>query len=437
MFGRSLPKLLALFFSPFLLCIQFSLAEESAEDTADSIAAVAAEESDQGDNSATEEKQEYDALFGSWSGLRDQWAESGVTVEAVVTGDVMGLVSGGLDRGLYQTFAYQLTATVDTAAAGMWENGTFMFSGIALTGQPLNSYVGDYQWSNNIDSFGVDTLQIYEAWYEHSFLDGDVSILFGMHDYNSDFYYLDYASVLIQSSFGFGVDVSQVTNSTYPVTSLATRLRVQPTKNSYAAFAVYDAVPGSPNNYGRTTVSVSKKDGYFYAGEVGLTSDEEESVTDYFKVAVGGWFQTTDFVDYADKERSNNGGAYIIGERKVFSEEEDPGQGLGVFGQFGIAPGSRNFIGQYIGAGVHYTGLLPCRDQDIFAAGVASAMHGNQYLDQIPDSRRAETALEVSYRFNVGHGIAIQPDVQYIVNPGLTTEQNHAVVVGTRIDINF
>jgi porin len=382
-------------------------------------------------------EQEYDALFGSWGGLKDSLLESGITIEAAVTGNIMGLVSGGLDRGIYQTFAYQLTTTIDSESAGLWSNGTFLFSGLALTGGPLHNKVGDYQWSSNIDSYGVDTLQLYEAWYEHSFMEGKLTVLAGLHEYNSDFYSLDYASTLINSSFAFGPEVSQVGNSTYPITSLAARVRIQPTENSYLALAVYDGVPGNPKNYGRTSVILEKKDGLFYAAEAGITSTEEDSVTDYFKLAVGGWYQTTNFIDYADRERSNNSGAYIIAERKILSEESDPAQGLGVFGQFGLAQGDRNFIAQYLGAGLHYTGLICGRDLDIATFGVASAMHGDDYLNDIEGSVRAETALEASYRINLGHGIAIQPDVQYIVNPGLTTDENHAVVVGTRIDIIF
>lgn len=431
--GSSLQGIAAFLLSPLLLNIHQALCEDQ------ELAPVAeiAVESPGEPEAAAAEPEEHNALFGSWGGLKDKWAESGVTVEAVVTGDIMGLVSGGIDRGLYQTFAYQLTTSVDTETAGLWKNGTFVVSGLALTGQPLNQVVGDYQWSNNIDSYGVDTLQLYEAWYEHSFADGAVTVLFGLHDYMSDFYYLEYGIPMIQSSFSFGPELSQVTNSTYPVTSLAARIRIQPTDNSYLALAAFDGVPGSPNNYGRTTVSVSRKDGVFYAAEVGLTATEEEAETDYYKVALGGWLQTTDFVDWGERERSDNGGGYVIGERKIFAEEEDPAQGLGIFGQFGLTQGDRNFIARYIGAGLNYTGLIPGRNEDMTMFGVASAHHGSQYLEEVDGSLRAETAIELSYRYECGHGIAVQPDFQYIINPGLVTERNHAMIVGTRIDVNF
>jgi porin len=283
---------------------------------------------------------------------------------------------------------------------------------------------------------GSDTVTLYEAFYEHSFMDGNLTLLGGLHDYNSEFYVLDYALTLLNSSFGFGPELSQTVNSTYPVTAPAFRVRYQPTGNSYVMAAAYDGVPGKPGDYKGTHIILNKNDGIFYAAEMGLTSTEEDTPVNYYKIALGGWYRSTDYTDYADVERSDDGGAYIIGERKIYSEE-DPRQGLGVFGQFGTAPGDRNFVAKYYGAGFNYTGLLPGRDLDIAALGVASAHHGGQYLSFDQGAATAETALELTYRAPIAYGLTLQPDILYIINPGLHKDINHALVLGSRIEVMF
>ena len=378
--------------------------------------------------------EEESGLFDDWGGAKSALEESGIAVEGVIIGDIAGVVSGGRKNEGVHTVLYSLGIETDTAEAGLWENGTFVINLVGITGGPIYEKVGDFQFTSNIDALGQDTFNLYEAWYEHSFLDRNLTWLNGMHDYNSEFYALDYSAVLLNASFGFGIELSQTGNSTYPVTGLASRIRYQPTETSYVMFAVYDGIPGSPRNPKGTHVHLSQDDGLFYAAEAGVTSTEEDTPTDYFKLALGGWYRTTDYTDYRDIERSSNGGGYIIGERKLFTEE-DPSQGLGAFFQVGATQGDRNVIGQYLGLGIHYTGLLPCRDGDVLAIGMAHARRGTSYKDVDPLLTKTETTFEWSYRADIGHGIAIQPDIQYVINPGASDELDNALVLTARIEV--
>jgi carbohydrate-selective porin OprB len=38
-------------------------------------------------------------LLGGWNGARDAWSARGLDLEAVVSSDVLGVVSGGIDEG--------------------------------------------------------------------------------------------------------------------------------------------------------------------------------------------------------------------------------------------------------------------------------------------------------------------------------------------------
>ncbi len=100
-------------------------------------------------------------------------------------------------------------------------------------------------------------------------------------------------------------------------------------------------------------------------------------------------------------------------------------------------PGGRNIVSKYIGGGLHYTGLIPGRDEDVTAFGVASALTGTQYTDNVEGARRAETAIELTHRIPLMPGEALQPDLQYIVRPGFNSDVSHAMIVGARLDVVF
>ncbi len=275
-----------------------------------------------------------------------------------------------------------------------------------------------------------------EGWYEHKLFNGEVSALFGLHDYNSDFYALDYASTLVNSSFGIGVDATQIGVSVYPVTALGTRVKYNPNDNFYLQGALYDGVPGDPEHTHGTRVKFDSGDGAFYAYELGTVASEEESKTAYYKLALGGWFHTAKFETYAGEEKKRNFGYYFIGESSILREDDDA-QGLGVFAQFGYADPNKNQTGFYFGSGFQYVGAVPTRDEDILSFGLAHARNSQRFTNLNEGFERAETALEVSYIVSVTPYLSLQPDLQYIVNPGTDKALDNAFVGIFRTQVAF
>ena len=53
------------------------------------------------------------------------------------------------------------------------------------------------------------------------------------------------------------------------------------------------------------------------------------------------------------------------------------------------------------------------------------------------DPERHETALELTYRAQITDWFGLQPDIQYIINPGLDSELDNAFVYGFRFDVVF
>lgn len=366
-------------------------------------------------------------LLGDWGGKRSALAAQGFDFEFVATVDVLGTVDGGLDEGFEAPGNFDLVMSVDTGAAGWWQNGTFNFYFLGNAGGDPSTRTGDYQVASNIEA--PNTFKLYEAWYEHRFANERVSVLVGLHDLNSEFYVTEHGLLFLNSSFGIGPEIGQAVPSFFPTTSPAVRLRVAPTTNTYVIAAVYDGVPGDPADPYGTEVAFDDGDGVFGIGEIGLIG----SGTTYYKLGLGGWITTAQFDDFAGDSHNDNAGIYLIGERDLW--RADDGRGIGVFAQLGFADEEMNQTGTYAGAGINWTGPLPSRPTDVAGFAVAHARNGDDFRAANPGIERAETALEWTYLIPAAPWLNIQPDVQYVIDPGTDPTLDNAVVVGFRVQV--
>ena len=379
-------------------------------------------------------------LLGDWGGMRPAMEEKGLTAEAVLTTDLLYNTRGGVrERGTILGNV-DLTFNLDTAKAGWWENGTFFlyFLGNFNSNGPMTEIVGDVQASSNIEA--DKEFKLYEAWYEHRFGGDRLSLLAGLHDYNSEFDVVEYGALFIHSSFGISADISQTGPSIFPTTSLGMRLKAQPTENSYLLAALYDGVPGDPNDPPRTAIILKEEDGVFAALEGGLTTGQPGE-KEYFKIGLGAWLHTADVENFDGNPKGTNRGYYLVAEKTLYAEKAE-GQGLGGFIQLGWADDDWNQIGHYWGVGLTYTGLLPGRDRDSAGIAVASAANGDKFRDfmnsvELTPVDYAETAIEVTYRAEVFPWLHVQPDFQYIINPGMDPSLKNAFQVGARVEVIF
>ncbi len=358
----------------------------------------------------------------------------GTSFQVTSTTDFVANLAGGLSRKSTVLENLDLIFNLDTAEAGLWEHGKFKFYGLVDGGGNISMLTGAMQVNSNIDA--PTTAKLYEAYYEHEMLDGRLTVLAGLHNYNSEFDVAEFAGLFLNASFGIGQDVAQSGPSIFPTTSLALRFRGQLTDRIYALLGVYDGVPGDASNTSGTHIRLSRADGLYYAGEVGLHSTEAESAENLYKVGLGVWRRTTDFTDYSDENRPHNTGFYVTLDKSLF-REEDTAQGLGAFFQFGYAPGDRNQTEEYYGAGLQYTGLVPDRDQDVTGIAFARAENSHDYQEVTPDSTAAETIVELTYRAPILSWLTLQPDIQYVINPGTSSDVDNALVVMLRVQASL
>jgi porin len=380
-------------------------------------------------------------LTGDWGGLRAELEDAGVTTEITYKLDVMGNVSGGIKDG---------TRVLDNLDAVFTFDGEKLAGAEGLTavihllnnngGRPDNDLVGSAQGINNIEVPRA-TGKLYQAFLEQQLFDNKLSVLAGLYDVNSEFYVTESSGLFIHSTFGIGTDAAQSGQngpSIFPFTSVGGRVRVNPTDTSYVQVAVLDGVPGDTDHLHGTHITFGRNDGTMIFAEAGYAPEA-------MKLAVGGWYYTEPFDHQTDTDAAGNPvqehshGVYLLAEMELYTESE--GQGLTGFARFGVADDAVNPFDYAWSAGLVYTGLIPGQDTGQLGFGVTQAHTGDAFRQASfaagAPVDRAETTLELTYSDNVTPWLALQPDVQYVINPGTDKALDNALVLGARMTISF
>lgn len=390
---------------------------------------------------AEQAKDYSEYLTGDWGGARRNLENSGISTEIIYKLDVMGNASGGIKQGVRGLDNLDAIFTFDgekiAGAKGLTGKIHLLNN---FGGHPDGDLVGSAQGVDNIE-VPKSTGKLYQAFLEQNLLDDKFSILAGLYDLNSEFYVTDASALFIHSTFGIGTDIAQSGQnapSIFPFTSVGSRVRVKPTEETYIQAAILDGVSGDVNNLRGTQIDLDKNDGWLVVGETGYTPKGS-------KIAVGGWYYTEKF-DHQTlidgngnplKKRSQ--GAYIIGEKQLYSAGKD--KGLAAFARLGFANGAVNQFNYAWSTGLVYTGLFPTRDEGQLGFGVTGAHNGSEFKQASFTAGTpvdtAETTFELTYSDKLTPWLSVQPDVQYIVNPSTDKSLDNALVLGTRFTVNF
>ena len=384
---------------------------------------------------------------------------AGFLFEAAYTGDLVGNLAGGRERGAVYLDNLDLALTLDADALVGWHGGTLFLYGLANQGGRPSRLVGDAQGINNIEA--PQTWKLYEAWAEQVLFEERLSALAGLYDLNSEFDAIRTAALFINSSHGIGPDVSQSGRngpSIFPVTSLGARLKLLPLDALYLQVAALDGVPGDPDDPSGTHLLFGEEDGLLVATEAaylfGLETDPG-SLRDArrlhvrrggdlpyrAKVAVGAWTYTHAADPVAGEGGRRVGrGLYALAEWDVRRERADAEQGLSVFARAGVADHRALRFGGYTGFGAVYQGPFAARDADQLGLAVAAAHNGAAYKRALRETGRpvatSEINLEVTYLAALAPWLALQADVQYVLNPDTDPSLSNSLVATLRLQLS-
>ena len=414
-------------------------------------------------------------LTGDWGGARTKLAEMGILFDLDVTQILHGNAHGGRDTN--NAFRYSgsadYTLKLDTARMGLWPGGLFTFHGETKIGDNINPKTGslmppNFQGTLPVpDDPGATTLSEF---YFMQALSEQFVIMAGKINGTTLVDQNAFASDHRTQFMNTGLRINPILFYATPYTTMGAGAVWMPTKWLQVMTAVADNDPDGAATttgfntafHGRDwctvfqefdfTVKPFEKTGHQKFGWFWTNRDFAELGGDgriQFPRVIGRrlvprqllprWARVARlgnrFYSLTDLETSaDTWGLYYNFDQYLFTEADDPEQGVGVFGRFGYG-GQPNIFEQFYSLGVSGKGSIPTRDRDTWGVGY---YHAN-ISDHINPAfgLHSEQGVEVYYNIEITPWCHLTPDLQVIVDPGGSSRHDVAVVYGLRMQVSF
>lgn len=404
-------------------------------------------------------------LLGDMGGLRPLLARYGVTLTLTDVSDVLGNVSGGTQKGFTYNALTTLTLQMDTQKAFGWDGGLINVSGLQIRGRSLSQYyLENLQTVSGIAA--APTTRFWEIWYQQSFADGKYDVKLGQQSLDQEFMVSPSSALYLNTMMGWPMLPSAdlyAGGPAYPLSSLGVRFRAQPTSAITLLAGVFQDNPPGGSFYNNSQLlgstlwggNFNMRTGALFIAEAQYALNQpgngdmdsgqgQGGLPGVYKF--GAWFDTASFPSqrYDNMGSSlaspnsngipqmipRNASLYGVVDQMIWRPDPDGPRSVNVFVRAMSAPDNRNLISFSVNAGVNLKAPLPTRDDDTFGVGfgVAKVSSYAAGFDQdtnfygtapfpVP-TRNTETFLEITYQIQVTPWLQIQPNFQYIFNPG-------------------
>ncbi len=418
-----------------------------------------------------------ETMMGDWGGVRTRLAEYGIGFALQEQTEVWGNLKGGIKQGTAYDGLTSAGLCIDGSKAMHWPGATIFASGFQIYGPgPSKELVGPLQLVSGIEA--TPSTKLYDLWFEQQLFGGKVLVRFGQQGANDEFMLAPYASIFLNSSFGYPAVLALDLPSggpNYPLAVPFVRLFFAPVEQISLIAGVFTddpAPPGSgdPQLRDRHGTAFRLNDHSLSLAELWYspTYMQDRGMPATYKLGV--WYATGPFADPLNgsdglslANPASNGvpvthagdyGFYAIVNQMLWHKPNTEVQGIGVFFQVMHSPADRNLSNLFIEAGVNWKGMLPGRSHD--QAGIAVTYAGigvaaRRFSQDLifyngfgAPYAQGEPIIEVTYRATLTPWLKIQPDLQYVINPGagIPTPQSptplkNALVAGVRVTVDF
>jgi porin len=386
-----------------------------------------------------------ETLTDGWFGLGRRLEQQGITVNLALTQVYQQNLSGGLStnsrKGRYagsydlealadlETLAGIPGATLFAHAQGAWTMGVDPWS--------VGSAVGNAN-ADAVEDRGIDLTQLY---WQQSFLEDRLQVRLGKLDITGGFECRERPVAFDANAYANDealqfLNAALVNNPTIPLPDYGLGLAAfaQPVDGWYVAVGAIDA-QGDYRETGFNT-AFHDEDYFFAVAETGLAVDLPLGDLDLpGTYRAGLWYDPRDKTEFeTGRTRRDDVGVYLSLDQELFREsDKNDGQGLGAFARWGWADSDVNEITCFWSAGLAYQGLIPTRDRDVIALGVARG----KLVTAAGYQEEYETAYELYYGLWLAPWVQISPSLQYVQHPGGDPGIEDAFVVGLRVQMAF
>jgi porin len=347
-------------------------------------------------------------------------------------------------------------------------DGEFFFSPIWQYGQNLSA---QYLQVNTLTSSiaGPNSVRIDQFWYQQGFFDHMMTVKVGQVAAVNEFGATDFFDILFNDELGYAPNA--IFNTKQPFSPAGKPGIVvwgdlgMITPGLYAKTGVFT---GYDNPYHPDSNGVDYVDDFDHgitgAAEIGY----KEQNTKYAGVYKLGANWNSGFA-YANPATGQPYGhdynIYFTAEKTVYhpltlapvepkdmkdtkemkssgGEVLDTTRGLDLLFEFVGEPGDRNPLMYEATLGARYTGLFDSRPQDKIGLGVIYSDNGTAYSQAYSDAQGGrklggEYTFELDYQYNPTPWFSLQPDLQYIVDPGGDYQRSDILVLGLRTIVHF
>ena len=422
----------------------------------------------------------------NWFGARDLLATNGINISLNYLSNLAGNVTGGKSRGFTYCDNFTLDLEFHSEQLLGYKGGTLSVIMLNRDGNNLSARnIGNQFTVQQV--YGGSTTVFYGLTYEQRFCDDKISFKFGRMAAGDDFA----SSPLYWLYMNNGIDgnpQSLPVNgsfSTYPWSVWGARLRAKTSSETEAMVGVYQVTPQAsiPYMHGLNW-NINPNDGAMVIGQYGWApeffksaasslpaphdgkvvvvsskSDEKNFTPSIDAIAsetphglpghywMGGYYSTWTYPQFGSSPGQQGGqvgayGLYWHFDQMLYRMSPTKDTGLTAWSAFILCPqqNTAKVPFQYNG-GLVYTGMIPCRPRDLSIFGVIYGNFSSNYAqaNQATAGGYAtyELVYELGYRINMTKFAYIQPDAQWVINPGGTGTIPNALVLGAQIGVTF
>jgi porin len=404
-------------------------------------------------------------LLGDLFGVRTELSKFGISLAIQETSEVLGNATGGVRRGLDYDGLTQAILQLDTQRAFGLYGGLLNISALQLHGRNLSAdNLLTLQTASGIE--GDRATRLWEAWYDQKFLDEDrLDIKIGQQSVDQEFIYSPNGAYFVNTMFGWplvpSVDLPGG-GPAYPLSDLGVRLRYRPVNAVTILAGVFNGNP-APTSQGDSQQADASGTSFPLNGgtlsfvelqytypAVGSMVYPGEGAPLGHTYRIGVWYDTESFSDQrigtdglSLASLASNGmplqhrgdySLYAVADQMVWRQASNPNRSVSLFGRALYTPeADRNLVDFSLNAGVVLHQPVTNRPDDTLALGMGYGHLSGQVsaydrdiaaLAHMADTsafspiRSGETYVEATYQYQVHPWWQIQPDVQFVINPG-------------------
>jgi porin len=387
---------------------------------------------------------ERDTLTGDWGGSRTWLKERGITLTPRFTQFYQGMTSGDGEHDFEYGGKVDLMLNADLSKLGFWKGISLTVHGEYNFGHSVNGHGGTIIPVNTALAFpgieGQDAYDLSSVYFRQKFGDS-ASLMLGKINI------VDYCDTNKPFHGGDGIDsfwnvtFAVPPSGTVPAYIFGAIFNIRTELASFGLW-VYDpnsAVnkSGFENPFNDVTIRGNVSIPVTIAGLSG-----HQGFVATYSSKDGTDLETLDDIllptpsPGAVRKKKDRYYFNYTFDQYLYQSKENPKEGVGLFGQFGISDGNPNVLYWSAFGGVSGTGLIPGRSRDNWGVGYYYDAWSDDLKDSLESIKkiRDEQGWEIFYNFSVTPWLVLGADLQ-IIKPGLADDT--AVFSGLRTVIRF